>query len=159
MTFGADVAIVKRRYFEDFVAGETLPLGTRHVTRAEIIAFAAEFDPQPFHLDERAGGGPVGGLMASGWHVGAMFMNLLCNGFLLDSSSMGSPGIEALKWQKPVRPGDTLSARSTVIETRPSRSRPEMGIVRFRHDVVNQAGELVMSIDNAILFGRREAAA
>lgn len=149
-----------QRYFEDFVAGETLPLGSRQVTRAEIIAFAAEFDPQPFHLDEHAGGdGPVGGLMASGWHVGALFMNMLCNGLLLESSSMGSPGIESLKWRKPVRPGDTLTASSTVVETRASKSRPEMGIVRFRHEVVNQAGEMVMWLDNAILFGRREGTA
>lgn len=149
-----------KRYFEDFVAGETLPLGSRQVTRAEIIAFAAEFDPQPFHLDERAGGGgPVGGLMASGWHVGALFMNMLCNGFLLESSSMGSPGIESLKWRKPVRPGDTLTASSTVVEARASKSRPEMGIVRFRHEVVNQTGEVVMWLDNAILFGRRGSGA
>jgi acyl dehydratase len=144
------------RYFEDFVIGEALPLGSRHVTRSEIIAFAAEFDPQPFHLDERAvAGEPLGGLMASGWHVGALFMNMLCVGFLLDSSSMGSPGIETMKWQKPVRPGDTLTASSTVVETRVSKSRPEMGIVRFRHEVVNQAGDVVMWMDNSILFGRR----
>jgi acyl dehydratase len=144
-----------KRYFEDFVVGEKLPLGSRHVSRGEIIAFAAEFDPQPFHLDERAGDGPGWGPMASGWHVGALFMNMLCSGFLLDSSSMGSPGIESLKWQRPVRPGDTLTASSTVVETRVSKSRPEMGIVRFRHEVANQAGETVMWLDNAILFGRR----
>lgn len=146
-----------KRYFEDFVVGEELPLGSRHVSRGEIIAFAAEFDPQPFHLDERAGDGPVWGLMASGWHVGALFMNMLCSGFLLNSSSMGSPGIESLKWHRPVRPGDTLTASSTVVDTRVSKSRPEMGIVRFRHEVVNQAGETVMCLDNAILFGRRGA--
>ena len=147
-----------KRYFEDFAVGERLPLGTRHVTRAEIIAFAAEFDPQPFHLDERvAGDAMVGGLIASGWHVGAMFMNLLCGGFLVESSSMGSPGIETLKWQRPVRPGDTLTGYSIVIEARASKSRPEMGIVRFRHEVVNQAGEIVMWLENPILFGRRGA--
>lgn len=151
---------MSKRYFEDFVVGERLPLGSRHVTRAEIIAFAAEFDPQPSHLDERAGiDAPVGGLMASGWHVGAMFMSLLCDGFLLESSSMGSPGIETLKWQAPVRAGDTLTAFSTVVEARTSNSRPQMGIVRFHHETVNQAGDVVMWIDNAILFGRREAAA
>lgn len=145
-----------KRYFEDFIVGENLPLGSRHVTRAEIIAFAAEFDPQPFHLDERAGGeAPISGLMASGWHVGALFMGMLCGGFLLDSSSMGSPGIESLKWRKPVRPDDTLTASSTVVDARASKSRPEMGIVRFRHEVVNQADELVMWLDNSIMFGRR----
>jgi acyl dehydratase len=144
------------RHFEDFIVGETLPLGSRHVTRAEIIAFAAEFDPQPFHLDERVTGDTmVGGLIASGWHIGAMFMNLLCSGLLIESTSLGSPGIETLKWRKPVRPGDTLTGASTVVEARTSRSRPDMGIVRFRHEVVNQAGETVMWLDNSILFGRR----
>jgi acyl dehydratase len=144
------------RHFEDFIVGETLPLGSRHVTRAEIIAFAAEFDPQPFHLDERVtGDAMVGGLIASGWHIGAMFMNLLCSGLLIESTSLGSPGIETLKWRKPVRPGDTLTGASTVVEARTSRSRPDMGIVRFRHEVVNQAGETVMWLDNSILFGRR----
>lgn len=145
------------RYFEDFIVGETLPLGRRSISRAEIIAFAAEFDPQPFHLDERAAGTePIGGLMASSWHVGALFMNILCNGLLLDSSSMGSPGIETLKLLRPVRPGDTLTASSTVVAARASASRPEMGIVRFRHEMVNQADDVVMWIDNAIMFGRRE---
>lgn len=145
-----------KRYFEDFFVGENLPLGSRHVTRAEIIAFAAEFDPQPFHLDERAGDvESIGGLFASGWHVTAVFMNMMCKGFLLDSSSMGSPGIETLKWQHPVRPGDTLNASSTVIEIRASKSRPEMGVVRFRHEVVNQAGEVVMWLENPIMFARR----
>jgi len=146
-----------KRYFEDFVVGESLPLGSRQVSRNEIIAFAAEFDPQPFHLDERAGNNLVGGgMMASAWHVGSLFMTLLCDGFLLESSSMGSPGIETLQWQNPVRPGDTLTASSTVVETRASKSRPEMGIVRFRHEVVNQHGDVVLWLDNAILFGRRE---
>lgn len=147
-----------QRYFEDFTVGEVLPLGSRQVSRAEIIAFAAEFDPQPFHLDELAGGDSVvGGLFASGWHVTALFMKMLCTGFLLESSSMGSPGIETLKWRRPVRPGDRLTASSTVIEVRTSKSRPEMGIVRFRHEVVNQAGEAVMWLENPIMFRRRGA--
>jgi len=161
---GVSVALVRKaqsmtkRYFEDFVVGERLPLGSRQVSRSEIIAFAAEFDPQPFHLDERAGDNAIiGGLMASGWHVGALFMALLCKGFLLESSSMGSPGIETMQWRKPVRPGDTLTASSTVVEARASESRPEMGIVRFRHEVINQHGDIVMWLDNAILFGRRGA--
>ena len=144
------------RYFEDFSIGEILPLGSKQVSRAEIIAFAAEFDPQPFRLDEHAATDPlIGGLMASGWHVSALFMSMLCDGFLLESSSMGSPGIETLKWKHPVRAGDTLSASSTVIELRPSKSRPEMGIVRFRHEVTNQAGEMVMWLENPIMFSRR----
>jgi acyl dehydratase len=151
-----------QRYFEDFTVGEVIPLGSHQVTRAEIIAFAAEFDPQPFHLDERQGAGTmragtmVDGLIASGWHVSGLFMRMLCDGFLLESSSLGSPGIETLKWRKPVRAGDTLTAKATVIETRRSKSRPEMGIVRFRSEVENQAGEIVMWLENPILFGCRE---
>jgi acyl dehydratase len=145
-----------KRYCEDFTVGTVLPLGSRHVTRAEIIGFAAEFDPQPFHLDEQAPATAlVGGLIASGWHITSMFMRMLCDSFLVDSSSMGSPGIETLKWQKPVRPGDTLSAAATVLEARASKSRPEMGIVRFRSEVTNQSGETVMWMENPILFGRR----
>jgi acyl dehydratase len=146
-----------QRYFEDFTVGEAIPLGSHQVTRAEIIAFAAEFDPQPFHLDERQGSGTmVDGLIASGWHVSGLFMRMLCDGFLLESSSLGSPGIETLKWRKPVRAGDTLTAKAAVIETRRSKSRPEMGIVRFRSEVENQAGEIVMWLQNPILFGCRE---
>jgi acyl dehydratase len=146
-----------QRYFEDFIVGEVIPLGSHRVTRAEIIAFAAEFDPQPFHLDERQGAGSmVDGLIASGWHVSGLFMRMLCDGFLLQSSSLGSPGIETLKWRKPVRAGDTLSAKATVIEARRSKSRPEMGIVRFRSEVENQGGEIVMWLENPILFGARE---
>lgn len=153
-----------QRYFEDFAVGDVLPLGSHRVTRAEIIAFAAEFDPQPFHLDERQGSGTMGtdsmvdGLIASGWHVAGLFMRMLCDGFLLESSSLGSPGIETLKWRKPVRAGDTLTGKATVIEVRRSKSRPEMGIVRFRSEVENQAGETVMWLENPILFGCREVA-
>jgi len=148
---------MSKRHFEDFNVGDRLPLGSRRVTRAEIIAFASEFDPQPFHLDEQTGpDGLVTGLLASGWHVGALFMNMLCTGFLLDSTSMGSPGIETLKWQHPVRSDDTLTGFSTVLETRTSKSRPDIGIVRFRHEVLNQAGETVMWLENPIMFRRRE---
>jgi acyl dehydratase len=147
-----------KRYFEDFSVGERLPLGTKKITRAEIIAFAAEFDPQPAHLDEQVSNNAIiGGLIASGWQIGAFFMTMVCDGFLLASSSMGSPGIETIKLRRPVRPGDTLRAFSTVLTARASKSRPEMGIVRFRHEVVNQADEIVMWMENPILFGRREA--
>jgi len=148
-----------KRFFEDFTVGEKLPLGSKQVTSAEIIAYAAEFDPQPAHLGDQTGGEMIiDGLIASSWHVGALFMSMICDGFLLDSSSMGSPGIETLKWRHPVRPDDTLSAFSIVIETRTSKSRPEMGIVRFRHEVHNQTGDIVMWLENPILFGRRQAA-
>ena len=144
------------RAFEDFTVGLTIVHGSRTVTRSDIIAFAAEFDPQPFHLDEAAPEtGLTGGLIASGWHIAAIFMRLLTDSLLLDSTCLGSPGVETLKWAKPLRPGDTLSGRSTVTAARPSQSRPDRGIVSFRHEALNQTGDVVMWMDNAILFGRR----
>jgi acyl dehydratase len=144
------------RTLDDFRAGEVIVHAPWPITAADIVAFAQEFDPQPFHLDPDA---PetllTGGLIASGWHVAAVLMRRLCDTFLLDSTCMGAPGVERLKWLKPVRPGDTLNPRSTVIEVRPSRTRPDRGIVMFRHDVLNQAGETVMILDNPVLFGRR----
>ena len=146
------------RYFEDFHAGQELPLATYIVERAEMIAFAAEFDPQPFHLDELAASDTMlGGLAASGWHSCAMFMRMLYDGWLGEAASMGSPGVDALKWLRPVRPGDVLSGRSLVLETRPSRSKPDRGFVRCRHEVVNARGELVLSMDNPIMLVRPPA--
>lgn len=144
-----------KRHFEDFAVGDTLVLPERQVGRSEMIAFAAEFDPQPFHLDERAGASDLaGGLFASGWHVCALLMRMLCDGYLVESACMGSPGIDSLKWRRPVRPGDRLSGTSTVIDLRASASRPELGIVRFRHEMVNQAGETVVVMENPIFFRR-----
>jgi acyl dehydratase len=144
------------RYFEDFEPGLELPFGPHIVTRAEIVAFAAEFDPQPFHLDEAAAADTLlGGLAASGWHTCAMFMRMMYDGWVFESASMGSPGVDSLKWIRPVRPGDVLSGRSVVTETRASKSRPELGFVRFRHEVENARGEAVMLSENAIMFGRR----
>jgi len=144
------------RYFEDFAVGETIDHGSRDVTADDIVAFAAEYDPQPFHLDA---GAPetklTGGLIASGWHVAAIFMRLMCDSFLLDSACMGSPGIDTLKWLKPVRPGDRLSGRSTVTDVRASRSRPDRGVVRFRHELISRDGAVVMWMDNPVFFGRR----
>jgi acyl dehydratase len=144
------------RYFEDFVVGETIDHGTRAVSADDIVAFARDFDPQPFHVDAHAPETAfLGGLIASGWHVAAIFMRMMCDSFLLHSSSMGSPGIETLKWVRPVRPGATLAARSIVIDTRASRSRPDRGIVRFRHELSDSDGTVVMWFDNPIMFGRR----
>jgi acyl dehydratase len=146
-----------KRYFEDLTAGAVFDLPPVTITRETIVAFAREFDPQPFHIEEGnpSAGLTDGSLIASGWHVCAVFMRMLCDGLLLDSSCLGSPGIENLKWQRTVRPGDTLSGRSTVIGARASETRRERGIVRFRHEVFNQAGEPVMTLDNPIFFGRR----
>jgi acyl dehydratase len=144
------------RTFDDFTVGDMIPHPTWRVTADDIIAFAREYDPQPFHLDPDAPETAMtGGLIASGWHVAAIFMRTLCDAFLLDSTSMGSPGVESLKWLKPVRPGDALTARSIVVELKPSRSRGDRGMVKFRHEMANQRGETVMTLDNPILFGRR----
>ena len=144
------------RAFEDFIIGETILHGSRLVTTEDIVAFAAEYDPQPFHLDPASPEAAfTGGLIASGWHVAAMFMRLMCDSLLLNSASMGSPGIDTLKWVKPVRPGARVTARSTVIEARPSQSRPDRGIVRFRHELRDGDGDTVMWFDNPIMFARR----
>jgi acyl dehydratase len=144
------------RYFEDFVVGDIIDHGTRTVSADDIVAFAREFDPQPFHVDADAPETAfTGGLIASGWHVAAIFMRMMCDSFLLDSSSMGSPGIETLKWVQPVRPGSSLTGRSVVIDTRVSQSRPERGIVRFRHELADGDGAVVLWFENPVMFGRR----
>lgn len=145
-------------YFEDFEIGRQFPLGPRPVTAEEIVAFASEFDPQPMHVDEKAGEASIlGGLAASGWHTSAMFMRMMIDSYLLNSHSQGAPGIDFLEWKKPVLAGDTLSGRSIVVEARPLRSRPGIGIVKLRHEVENQRGNLVCLSENAIMFRMRAA--
>lgn len=147
-----------RHHWEDFVSGSIDQYGPRPVTREEIIAFAAEFDPQPMHLDEEAGRGTLlGGIAASGWHSCAIVMRMLCDWFLLDAASWGSPGVEEVRWLKPVRPGDSLTLRRTVVETRQSRSRPEAGFVKFRFELLNQTGEVVMTLVTSLMIGVRGA--
>jgi acyl dehydratase len=126
------------------------------VSETDIIEFARQYDPQPMHIDRNAASFTIyGGLIASGWHTGALFMRLLVSNLIAGSSSMGSPGMEDLRWPLPVRPGDTLSAQIGVLETRASNSRPTMGIVRWRGEVRNQDGRLVMSAVGTNFFGRR----
>ena len=145
-------------YWEDFIVGSVAEYGPRLVTREEIIAFAAEFDPQPMHMDEDfARTTMLGGLAASGWHTCSIGMRMIADGFILDSASMGAPGVEEVRWLKPVRPGDELTLRRTVLDVRPLRSRPEWGLVRFRFEMLNQAGELMMTQENVNFFGRRAA--
>ena len=130
------------RHYEDFAEGEVRDFGRYEVTREEIIAFAEEFDPQPFHLDDAAAlASPLDGLAASGWHVCAMLMRMMCDGYLLETAGMGSPGIDEMKWLKPVRPDDMLTARYTVLSRRVSAKRPDMGIVSMRYDVFDQRAE------------------
>ena len=145
------------RYWEDFAVGETTELGTVDVTREEIVEFAQRYDPQPFHVDDAAADdGPYGGLIASGWHTAALFMGLFVRTILLDSASMGSPGVEELRWTAPVRPGDRLTGRVTVTGTEPSSKRADRGTVFTTSEVVNQDGTVVMTMKARGFFRRRE---
>jgi acyl dehydratase len=144
--------------FEDFKPGRFGTFGPRRVSREEILEFAGEFDPQPMHLDEAAGRASIlGGLAASGWHTSAIFMRMMADSYILRSLSQGAPGVDFMEWRKPVLAGDTLSGNSTVLEARPMRSRPGIGIVKFRHEVMNQRGDLVCLSENSIMFGMRAA--
>ena len=148
------------RYWEDFKPGQVIELGRRTIDRDSILAFAREFDPQPFHTDEEAARHTIfGGLIASGWHTGSLSMRLFYDGLIKDVVSLGSPGFDELRWVKPVRPGDTLSARFTVLECVASRSKPDRGIIRALLETRNQHGEVVMTITAVNLFGRRPAPA
>jgi acyl dehydratase len=148
-----------RRYFEDFPVGLTVDLGSHEFTAEDIIAFARQYDPQTMHTDpEQARSSIYGGLIASGWHTVVAYMRLLVDAVMGDSESLGSPGVENLRWLKPVRPGDTLRARFTVLEANESRSRPDRGIVRSRGEMLNQRDEVVMQVDAVNFFGRRSPA-
>jgi acyl dehydratase len=148
---------VPERYFEDFEPGQVVELGSHLVTEAEIVEFAERWDPQPFHVDPEAAAGSVfGGLIASGWHTCALWMRLYVETTLDGAASMGSPGIEELRWLAPVRPGDTLSARLVVLETTPSERHPGRGTLRSRGEMVNQDGVTVMSMLSRGHFARRE---
>jgi acyl dehydratase len=143
-------------HWEDFAPGTVRRYGPRTITREEIVAFAEEFDPQPMHADEEAARATmVGGLIASGWHLCALLMRMIADGFILASSAMGSPGVEEAKWLKPVRPGDSLTVRVTVLETRPSNSRPGMGFVKFRYEMFDQSDACVMTLVSTGMLARR----
>ena len=143
----------QERWFEDYVTGTVQELGSVVVDEEEVVAFARQFDPQPFHLDkERAEQSTFGGLAASGWHTACMTMRLIVDCYLSDVSSEGSPGIDELRWLRPVRPGDQLTVTATVLEARRSRSRPERGIVRSQVETRNQDGEVVMHWTSAMFI-------
>jgi len=145
--------------FEDFKPGAVTEHGPRLVTREEIVAFAAEFDPQPMHLDEEAArSSMLGGLAASGWHTCCLMMRMAADGFVLDSSSMGAPGVDEVKWLKPLRPGTHITLRVTVLDTRVSNSRPEMGFVKLRMEVLHDEGVPLMELTTSMIMGRRAAA-
>jgi len=143
--------------YEDFEVGATIDLGEKLVTADEIVTFAAEFDPQPMHLDPAAGEASLlGGLGASGWHTCCIFMRMMCDAFLLHSTSEGAPGIDHARWQKPVLAGDRLTGRTTVLAKRPSQSRPTIGLVKCRHELFNQHGDAVFELQNSVMFRKRE---
>jgi acyl dehydratase len=149
-----------RLFWEDFPAGQVREFGHMLVTREAVLAFARQFDPQPFHVDEDAARHSLfGRLAASGWHTCAMAMRMMCDAYLLDAASLGSPGLENLKWHKPVFPGDTLSVRLAVLEARPMASRPAVGLIRSSWEVFNQHRDLVLSMEGWGMFKRRAAAA
>ncbi len=146
------------RYFEDFKAGDVTEVGHVSVSEAEIVEFATRFDPQPFHIDpEAARASPFGGLIASGWHTTALFMGMFVREILLDSASLGSPGVEEIRWTAPVRPGDTLTGRVTVTDVQPSTTNPNRGTVFTMNEVFNQDGERVMTLKARGFFARRTA--
>jgi acyl dehydratase len=143
-------------YFEDVTVGDTERFGRYEVTREEIIEYARQFDPQPFHLDEAAAkASPFGGLIASGWHTGAMLIRMLNDHSIPRAATTGALGFDDLKWVKPVRPGDILSVETRVLEKAESRSRPEIGVVKVESRVSSQDGELKMSLVSIVLYRRR----
>ncbi len=147
-------------YFEDFFEGQEIPLGSKTVTEDEIISFAKQFDPQPFHIDhDAAEASHFGGVIASGWHTCSMMMRLDVDGLMASSSSMGSPGLEKVRWIKPVRPGDTLTVVYLTQQVKASDSRPDRGVVWSKWQASNQHGEVVATIEGMGMFGRRPKAA
>ena len=143
----------EKRHFEDYVPGLVLEYGTISISEAEIIDFATRFDPQFFHIDpEAAKGGPYGGLIASGWHTAAVMMRLVADHFLPKVASLGSPGIDEIRWTRPVRPGDSLSIRISILEGKRSTSKPDRGVVRSLVEVLNQKQECVMTVRAMNMF-------
>ena len=142
------------RYFEDYALGATYECGSVSIDEASIVNFAKEFDPQPFHVDPVAAAvGPFGGLIASGWHTAALTMRLLVDNYLSAEASLGGAGADEIRWPYPVRPGDTLRVRATVVESRRSLSKPDRGIIKTLAETVNQDGRTVMRL-TAINFLR-----
>jgi acyl dehydratase len=143
-------------YYEDLAATTIADVGSRNISSDDIVRFAREYDPQPFHVDVEAAKHSVfGGLIASGWMTCAIVMRMMCDSYLLESASLGSPGIDNVRWLLPVRPGDTISVVRKTLEARKSASKPDRGIIRSRWEVTNQKGELVMTMEGLGMFGCR----
>jgi acyl dehydratase len=156
MTLAMFTTSIEDRFYEDYVPGAVHRFGSIAVEEDEVIAFARRFDPQPFHVDrEAARSGPFGGLIASGWHTAGLMMRLMDDHFVSKTASLGSPGVDQLRWLKPVRPGDQLSVQVTIISAAPSRSRPDRGAITISVEVFNQIEEAVMSMTAVMLIKRR----
>ena len=143
-------------YFEDFPVGQVRDCGSRTIALPEILAFARDFDPQPFHVDAQAAAkSPFGGIIASGWHTASIAMRMQVDAMLSHTHSLGSPGIDELRWKKPVRPGDTLSLKLEVLEARPSKSKPGQGSILTSLTLSNQHGEVVLTMKGWGMLRRR----
>ena len=146
----------KKYFFEDFEVGRVWEIAGPTLTKESIVEFASRYDPQVFHVDEEAAKQSVfGGLIASGWHTVSLCMRMICDAYVLDAASMGSPGVNEVRWLKPVRPGDTIRLRMSVLEAKPSTSKPDRGTVLHRWEVFNQNDELVMRMEGYGMFKRR----
>ena len=146
------------KYFEDFPAGTLIDCGSRVVGKDEIVRFASEFDPQPFHIDDAAAAEThFGEVVASGWHSGSIAMRMVVDKVLLDSACMGSPGMERVRWLKPLRPGTCVTTRFSVLEAEPSRTRPDRGRLKVVFELSDDKDELLMDSVAIVLFGRRPA--
>jgi acyl dehydratase len=146
-------------YWEDFVPGRVFETARRMLSEEDIVRFATEYDPQAYHTDaEAARRTPFGGLIASGWQTAAVTMRLMCDGYLLETSCVGSPGLDELRWLKPVRPGDSLRLKTTVIEATPSARQANRGTVLFRWETLNQNDEVAMLMLGRQMFLRRTPA-
>jgi acyl dehydratase len=157
VTVHSFAAAPDQRYFEDYTAGHVYELGTVTVSEAEIIDFARQFDPQYFHIDpEKAKSSRFGGIIASGWHTIGVTMRLYVDHFLSHVASLASPGIDEIRWPNPVRPGDILKVRVSVLEARPSGSKSDRGVVRAKIEAINQRDEQVLSMIGISILGRRE---
>ena len=148
--------MTKKYHFEDFTPGRVWEMEAPTLGKDEIIDFARRFDPQYFHIDERAAeDSPYGGLIASGWQTAGLCMRMICAAYLLQSASLGSPGVNEVRWTKPVRPGDRLRMKMTVLEAKISRSKPDRGTVLHRWEVYNQHGDMVMHMEGYGMYARR----
>jgi len=145
-------------WFEDFPVGMAVEMAGPTLTRESILEYARRYDPQPFHVDEAAAKESIyGGLIASGWQTVSLVMRMICDAYLLEAASLGSPGVNEVRWLKPVRPGDTIRLRMRVLESKPSTSKPDRGTVLHRWEVFNQKDELVLTMEGYGMFRRRAA--